>query len=166
MKLMKYLATVAVVALAAPAFAESHLMVSDAYARAASPAAKSGGVFLVIQNHGDTADRLVSAASDVADMTELHTHRVGADGVAQMVKVEEGFEIPAHGNHTLARGGDHVMLMGLKKPLNDGDSVPLTLTFESGKTLDVTVPVDLKRGAEAAGEAPAHSMGHSATHSN
>lgn len=151
MTLMKTLMTaVAVVALAAPAFAESDLAVKDAYARVASPAAQSGGVFMTIENHGDTGDRLTGAASSAAAMVELHTHRAGADGIVQMVKVDEGFAVPAHGSHVLARGADHVMLMGLTKPLNDGDEVALTLSFESGKTLEVTVPVDLKRD-DAAG---------------
>ncbi|MCE6950101.1 copper chaperone PCu(A)C [Cereibacter sphaeroides] len=160
MTLLKALMTAAAVAVAAPAFAESHLSVTDAYARVASPAAKSGGIFMVIENHGDSDDRLTGAASDAAELVELHTHVAGADGVMQMRKVEAGFPVPAHGSHALARGGDHVMLMGLTRPLADGDTVALKLSFESGKTIDLTVPVDLKRDA-AAGQ-----MMHGMTHGN
>ncbi|ODM42599.1 copper chaperone PCu(A)C [Cereibacter johrii] len=137
----------AAVTLALPAFADSELAVTDAYARVASPAAQSGAIFMVIENHGSSDDRLVSVATDAAARAELHTHLAGQDGVVQMVEVTEGFAVPAHGSHALARGGDHVMLMGLAKPLKEGDEVALTLTFESGKVLEVTAPVDLSREA-------------------
>jgi copper(I)-binding protein len=35
----------------------------------------------------------------------------------------------------------HVMLMGLKAPLKDGQSFPLTLTFETAGTIEVMVMV-------------------------
>ncbi|MGP3699148.1 copper chaperone PCu(A)C [Rhodobacter sp. NSM] len=151
------LAAVAVT-FALPAFADSHIAISDPYARVASPAAQSGGIFMTIENHGTSDDRLVSAASEAAKKVELHTHLAGADGVVKMVEVKEGFPVPAHGSHALARGGDHVMLMGLVKPLNDGDEIAVTLTFESGKTIDVTVPVDSQR-ADMASQ-PMHGMTH------
>ena len=47
----------------------------------------------------------------------------------------------------LARGGDHVMLMGLTGPLKDGDSFPLTLTFEHAGNVTVDVVVDSARDA-------------------
>ncbi len=137
----------AAVTFALPAFADSELAVTDAYARVASPAAQSGAIFMVIENHGASDDRLVSAATDAAARAELHTHLAGQDGVMQMVEVKEGFPVPAHGSHALARGGDHVMLMGLTKPLKEGDEIALTLTFESGKVLEVAAPVDTSREA-------------------
>ena len=75
-----------------PAMAEG-IMITDAYARSSSP--KAGAAFLVIENHGEDADRLISAASDVAARVELHTHEIDANGVAKMMEVEEGFAIEA-----------------------------------------------------------------------
>ena len=159
MTLTHLMAAVAALALAGPALAESDLAIRDAYARASAPTARTGAVFMVIENRGDSDDRLTGAASDAAERVELHTHRETADGVMQMMKVDEGFPVPAGGSHALARGGDHVMLMGLTKPLNDGDQVALKLTFESGKEIELAVPVDLRRGAAEPIPAPAHS-GH------
>jgi copper(I)-binding protein len=49
----------------------------------------------------------------------------------------------------LKPGGDHVMLMGLKQPLKEGESFPLILTFEKAGDVQVTVKVE-KAGATGA----------------
>ena len=160
---LKTLLSAAAVAFALPAFAHDGVHVSDAYARVSGPAAKSGAIFLTIENHSAEDDRLLSAATDVAAVAELHTHKETADGVMQMLKVEEGFAVPAGESHVLARGGDHVMLMGLNRSLVDGDIIHLTLTFARGEVVELDVPVDSKRS-----EAPMQDMDgmdHSA-HSN
>lgn len=138
------LAAIAAVSFALPAFAEG-IMVKDAYARASTMMSKSGAAFMVFENMTDNDDRLIAAASDVAERVELHTHLQDANGVMQMVEVKEGFPIPAHGEHALARGGDHVMFLGLNRSLEQGDIVTLTLTFEKAGEMTVEVPVDLER---------------------
>ncbi|MDO6479935.1 copper chaperone PCu(A)C [Shimia thalassica] len=147
------LATVAAIALAAPAFAESMIKVDDPYARVSAKTSKSGAAFMVIENHGDAADQLIDARSDVAKKVELHTHSENADGVMQMLHVPEGFTIPAHGNHMLMRGGDHVMFIGLNQQLEHGDVVTVTLVFEKAGEMTVEIPVDLERK-------PMHGGGH------
>lgn len=124
------------------------IMISDAYARSASPSAKSGAAFLTIMNHGAEDDRLIDASSDIAAKVELHTHIDGGDGVMLMRHDEDGFEIPAGGMHALARGGDHVMFMGLTDPMKQGDVVTVTLTFEKAGEMVVEIPVDLERQAD------------------
>lgn len=132
---------------ATPALSE--IVIKDAYARAASPAAKAGAAFMVIENTGDTDDRLADARSDIAMKVELHTHKADDAGVMQMLHVPEGFVIPAHGSHALARGGDHVMFMGLKGPMVDGETVPVTLVFDDAGEVTLEIPVDLNRKAGA-----------------
>lgn len=158
MNLFKSLVTAAAVVFALPAFAQD-ITVADAYVRVSNPMAKSGGAFMVINNAGAADDRLVSASSDVAEMVQLHTNVQSADGVMQMVEVPEGFVIPAGGSHALARGGDHVMLMGLTRALADGDVVTMTLTFEKAGEITVEVPVDLKR-EDAMGGMQGNGHGH------
>lgn len=140
------LAGLSALALATPAFAD--ITINDAFARSSGMMAKAGAAFFVIENSGDEADRLIDAKSDISKITELHTHKDMGDGVMKMMHVPEGFEVPAHGKHMLARGGDHVMFMGLLKPMNDGDTVTVTLTFEKAGDITVEIPVDLKRGEE------------------
>lgn len=132
--------------LAIPAFADG-LMIKDAYARSSGKSAKAGAAFMQIMNHSDQDDRLVSVASDVAKRVELHTHKDNGEGVMRMIHVEEGFAIPAGGMHALKRGGDHVMFMGLTRPLEQGDTVSVTLTFEKAGEMVVEIPVDLERKA-------------------
>lgn len=129
---------------------EAKIMVMDSYARSSSPSAKSGAIFLELQNHGP-ADRLIGAATDIANMTQLHTHQEDANGVMRMLHVEEGFEVPENGTVMLKRGGKHVMLMGLSAPLLEGTTVLLTLTFENAGEITVNVPVDLSRKPGAHG---------------
>ncbi len=135
-------------ALAAPmAFAgcDGGITVQDAYARVSSKLAKAGAIFMVVENHGCTDDRITGAKTDVAMKTALHTHKIGADGIAHMMAIEGGVPLPAGGEAVFARGHDHVMLMGLKHPLVDGDTIKLTLMFEKAAPVTVTVPVDNER---------------------
>ena len=131
------------VSLAAPAAAE--MIVEDAYARSSSPKAKAGAAFMILKNTGDTEDRLIAAKSVAAKRVELHTHIENSEGVMQMREVEDGFVVPAGGMHTLARGGDHVMFMGLTGSWVDGDSLSVTLVFENAGEMQVEIPIDLQR---------------------
>ena len=94
-------------------------------------------VYMVIENQGDTADRLVSvqADPDLVGVTELHQTTVNDQGVAQMRPVTDGLEIPAGGSVTLEPGSYHVMLMDLQGDLVEGETLSVTLTFESGETI-------------------------------
>ena len=130
-------------ALASPAFGE--ITISDAYARSASPMAKSGAVFLVLHNSGPGDDRLIGAASDAATRVELHSHVDQGNGVMQMRHAEDGFAIAAGATHALQRGGDHGMFMGLTGPWKQGDTIALTLTFEDASEISLDIPVDLTR---------------------
>ncbi len=128
-----------------PVFAE--IVISDAYARSASPNAKSGAAFMQIMNTGDTDDRLIDVRTDVAKRSELHTH-IMEDGVAHMIHVEEGFALPAGGMTMLERGGKHVMMMGLNGPFVDGESITVTFVFEQAGEMDVDIIIDLERMPE------------------
>jgi copper(I)-binding protein len=137
--------------LATPSFAE--ILVEDAYARSSGAMGRSGAAFMVIRNTGAEDDRLVAATSDISQRVELHTHKETDDGVMRMMEVEEGFPIPAGGMHALARGGDHVMFMGLNEAMEQGDTVTVTLTFEKAGDMELEIPVDLER-------MDGHGMGH------
>lgn len=129
----------AVACFAVPALAHDGVHIVDPYAITGGA---SGAVFFTVENHQAQDDRLILAQTDAAEMVGLHTHIAGADGVMQMREVPDGFVIPANGDHVLARGGDHVMLMGLTRDVKDGDMIQLTLTFERAGIVQVDVPVD------------------------
>ena len=144
MTLLKSLLAATAMVVALPAFAQD-ITITDAYARTSGMMAKSGAAFMVIENQGSTDDRLIAASADFAKKVELHTHRESTDGVMQMVEVPEGFAVAAGQSHALARGGDHVMFMGLTRSLNQGDVLTVTLTFEKAGEMAIEVPVDLNR---------------------
>ncbi|KAA8609487.1 copper-binding protein [Salipiger aestuarii] len=144
-------------ALAFATVAQADIVVRDAYARSAMANAPTGAAFMILENTGDSADRLIGVRSDAAHRVELHTHIADANGIMQMTEVEDGFPIPAHGKHALQRGGDHVMFMGLTSPFEQGASVAVTLTFENAGDVAVDIPVDLDRKPAQGG---AHGDGH------
>jgi len=115
------------------------LLIASPWARATPGAAPTGAVYLRIENHGASGDKLVAAAAPVADSVMLHT-QVVKNGVAQMRPVD-GIDIAAGTAAELKPGGSHIMLMGLHQPLRKSDVFPLTLTFEHAGKLEVQVYV-------------------------
>jgi copper(I)-binding protein len=124
------------------------ITVSQPWARATPGGATVGGAFLEIKAAPGVADRLVAVKSPVAGAAELHNH-IMEGGVAKMRRVDD-IKVPAGGSVSLKPGGYHVMLIDLKQPLKEGDSVPLTLVFDKAGKLDVDVMVE-----EAEAQAPA-----------
>mgnify|MGYP002716523020 FL=1 len=139
--------TLAALAVLTPvtALAQEGLAIRDAYVRSANP--RTAAAFMVVENHGAADCRLTGVSSDAAERVELHTH-AEQDGVMKMQKIEGGIDIPAGADHALARGGDHVMLMGLTKPLADGDTVALALDFGPCGTQQVEAALDNDRAEE------------------
>ncbi len=126
------------------------LTIETPWTRATPGQAKAGGGFLKVTNHGPEADRLVSASSPRAGMTEIHEMAV-KDGIMTMREMEGGLEVPAGETLELKPGGYHVMFMKLKAPFVEGETVPVTLTFEKAGSVDITMPV-----SKAGSKMPAH----------
>ena len=132
------LALAAILAPATGAFASS-VMVMKAYARAsATPNAETGAAYVSLMAHGE-ADRLVAVSTPAAKMAGLH-ETVLQDGVMKMQHVD-ALDIPANGQLRMKPGGYHIMLMGLAKPLKEGDEIELTLTFEKAGEMKVKAKV-------------------------
>jgi len=132
-------------ATAKPVASVGDIAIAAPFARATP--VKVGGAFMVLRNSGKADDKLVKAASPVAEHVELHEH-VMEDGAMRMRPVD-GVPVPAGGSTALQPGGYHVMLIGLKQPLKEGERFPLTLTFEKAGTVTIEVPV-VKPGATGA----------------
>ena len=139
--ILKSAFAVALIAMALPAFAQgANITVEKPYARATPGGAQNGAAYMMIANKASTPDRLVGAASDVAAQAQVHEMSMD-NGVMKMRELTDGLAIPAGGSVTLKPGSYHVMLLGLKKPLVAGDSIPLTLKFEKAGNISITVPV-------------------------
>ena len=151
MKLRSLLAaTLAAASIGAAAhdFKAGPIRIDHPYARATVPGQPNGGGFLKLSNEGPTADKLVAATSARAGSIELHTMRMEGD-VMRMRQVD-AIELPAGGSVELKPGGMHLMFIGLKAPLRNGDTFPMTLRFEKAGEVVVTVNVEVPQTAEPA----------------
>ncbi len=111
------------------------LVITQAWSRATPGGAKIAGGFLTIENKGAAPDRLVSGSGDFAGKVEIHEMAMN-NGVMTMRPLDKGLAIEPGKTVKLAPGGHHLMLMDLKKPLKQGDKVPLTLEFEKAGKVD------------------------------
>ncbi|TRX73895.1 copper chaperone PCu(A)C [Pseudomonas mangiferae] len=149
----------AVFGLSAAALAHEYqagaLHIDHPWARAMPAVAPTAAAYLVVHNHGEQADRLLGADTPRADKVEIHRH-VHQNGLMKMEAVDGGVEIPAGGELKVTPGDYHLMLFGLKQPLEDGQRFPMTLHFQ--KAGDVTVDIAVQKDAPAPA-APADS-GH------
>ena len=113
--------------------------IERAYARASIPNVPNSAAFFVIKNNSDKDIAITSANSDIAKKNELHTH-IKENKMMKMMKIEK-LVVPAKSSLELKSGGDHVMLMGLKKELKVGDEISLELSFSDGDKKSIKVPV-------------------------
>ena len=121
-------------------YALKSLKIDHPFARATPPGAKVAGVFVSVENTGSQSDRLLSVATPMAGVAELHEMRVDA-GVMRMRDVA-ALEVRPGEKLQLKPSGYHVMLSELKQPLKVGDRFPLTLTFQNAGAVEVSVWVE------------------------
>ncbi|MBK8891370.1 MAG: copper chaperone PCu(A)C [Dechloromonas sp.] len=139
MKRLSVLAAGLLFSVAVLAGAADNVSVQDPYVRLAPPNAPATGAFMVIKNNGDKDVKVVKADNPMSKATELHTH-LNEGGVMKMRPVA-AIEIKAKGEAVLKPGGLHVMLIDLKAAMQEGDSVPITLTFDDGSSKQVDAKV-------------------------
>ena len=125
---------------------QAGIQVDHVWSRAAL-AGHEGAVYLTITDRG-TPDTLTGAATPVAAEASLH-QSIDDHGVMKMrpvsaLPIEPGKPV------TLAPGGYHIMLMGLKQALKQGDSFPITLSFAKAGQVTATATVE-KAGATMPG---------------
>ena len=131
--------TVAALIAGAALAAARPLAIEDPWARPTPPAARTGAGYLTVRSAGP-ADRLVGAASPVAERVEVHEMSMDG-GIMRMRPLPEGVAVPAGGAVTLRPGGVHLMFMGLKAPLKEGETVPVTLRFQRAGEVAVGLKV-------------------------
>ncbi len=137
---MRVLLALSLLALpAAGAAAAKDVSVAAPQVRASLGRAPNTAAYAVVRNAGARPDQLVSASCSCAARVELHTHRMDG-GVGRMTRVP-ALVVPARGQLALAPGRAHLMLIGLKRPLRDGEGQALTLVFERAGAVSATFAV-------------------------
>jgi copper(I)-binding protein len=127
-------------------YGKGDLQVRHPWARATPPGARIAAVYLEIRNSGAAPDRVIGAATPVAERVELHVMSV-SNGVMKM-RERPDFEVPARQRLVLQPGGSHLMIVGIKKPFAKGDRIPLTLRFERAGEVAIELevqPADSRR---------------------
>jgi copper(I)-binding protein len=146
----RILAIAAVAAIAVASGASAHeyqlraLRIDHPFARATPPGARSGGVYLSVENKGDRTDRLLTVSTPVAGTAVLPQMVMDA-GVMRMRAVA-GVDVKPGDRLVLQPGAYHVMLTDLKRPLQAGETFPLTLGFEKAGSIKVDVEVESMAG--------------------
>jgi copper(I)-binding protein len=135
------------------------IAIEKPFSRATPGGAQVAAGYMTIVNKGAVADRLIAVASPAADKVQVHEMSMDG-GVMKMRELPNGLPIEAGKSVSLAPGGYHLMMMGLKAPLKAGDKVPVTLTFEKAGKVDVTLEVQSIGGARPGMAMPPDASGH------
>ncbi len=135
-------------ALAQPgAGAPASVAIEGAWVRAMPPGQSVTAAYLRAINRGTVGLKITGASSDVADRVEMHrTQEV--DGRVRMQRLDHVL-LPAGGEAQFAPGGAHLMLLGLPRMPETGESVHLCLQLDIGET--VCTEATVRRATPAPG---------------
>ncbi len=133
-----------------------NLTISSAWTRATPKGAPVGAGYLTITNNGSAPDRLVGGTSEVAGSFEIHEMTMD-NGVMRMRPVAQGLELKPGATIALKPGGNHVMFIGLKSQLVQGQHIKATLAFEKAGKVEVDFSVESIGAQSASGhDMPGH----------
>ena len=117
----------------------SGIDVEAPWARATPGGAQTGAAYMEILNKGPTADRLLGATTPVARTVQFHSV-TEENGISRMHEMP-AIDIAPGASVVFKPGGMHMMLVGLKGPLKEGETIRITLEFRQAGRLDVDLPV-------------------------
>jgi periplasmic copper chaperone A len=129
------------------------LQISDA--RVGAPTGPNAAMYFTARG-ADEADSLRSATTDVAGEIQIHETVVGDEGTMSMRPVPR-LELAAGGQLVLEPGGYHLMLVDVE-PLEVGDSISVTLTWEVAG--EMIVEVEVVDPSDTMGEESEHTEDH------
>jgi len=131
------LATASVVP--AQEFRSGDIVISNPWSRATPKGSKVGAGYLVIENRGTRADRLLGGSVEAAASFEIH-EVVVEDGVMKMRQLKD-IELPPGASVEAKPGGRHIMFVGLSHPLAAGAKAKGALQFEHAGRIEVEFEV-------------------------
>jgi len=116
--------------------------ITNAYARGSIPGSKNSALFMKIKNLTEQNLTIIDVqAKEVAKKTELHTTiKDQKTGILRMQKVKE-IVVEAKKTAEFKSGGDHVMLLDLKKELKENDDFEASVSFKEIEPVKFTVKV-------------------------
>jgi len=117
------------------------ITIKHPWTRATPRGASVGAGYFTLTNTGSTPDRLTGATAAAADHVEMHQMSM-VDGVMRMRPVKDGIELKPGETVEFKSNAFHLMMIDLKAPLQQGQRVKGTLTFEKAGTVDIEFAVE------------------------
>lgn len=121
-------------------FAASDITVEHPWARPTMGEMRTSAAYMELTNIGKQPEVLLSISTPIAEHASLHS-TVVRDDISRMIAIDN-LSLPTKEKVSFVPGGLHIMLMGIKKPLQKGDSFPLTLHFLEDKEVEIQVLVE------------------------
>ncbi|WP_043846670.1 copper chaperone PCu(A)C [Roseivivax marinus] len=118
----------------------AEVVVENAWARASIGTSRPGAAYMEVRNGGDEPVTLTALRTDLATMPEVHRTATDEQGVSSMSPAGRIVIAPSE-TVAFEPGGLHAMLMQLQRPMKEGETFPLTLTFSDGGETTVEVPI-------------------------
>ena len=119
---------------------------------------KNTAAFMTVVNTTDKNKKIVRAESEQARAVELHEHTMEG-GMMQMKPVPH-VNVPAKSETSFNPDGYHIMLIGLKKKLSEGEKIKITIHFDDGEKAPVEFTVKSDKSAAPAMDHSLHGAGH------
>jgi copper(I)-binding protein len=126
---------------------EPDIKVDGAWMRAVPPSVSDTAIYLTITNLGKSTVVLTGGKTAIADSVEPMITTKSGEGTKQELGMAsvDSLEVPPGGKLVLEPGGNHLMVMGLKKHPVEGEKVNLTITLEPGDhQIRLEIPVSRK----------------------
>ncbi len=119
--------------------------VDNAWLRAGPPNANMLAAYATLTNESDQDLTLVGADSDAFGMTEIH-RTIEVDGVFKM-REQKALPIASGESLTMAPGGLHIMLMMPQQSIEVGQTVEITLKYETveGESFNQSIAFPVKK---------------------
>lgn len=134
-----HLAVLLLVLLILDVGAQAPVVADHAWARQPARSRDVTAVYAVLRNTTAEPMHVVSGVSAIAASVELH--EMTMDGAMMRMRRVHDIVVPAHGTVELKPGGLHLMVFGLRRPLNRGERLPLILRLADGGTVALDAEV-------------------------
>jgi copper(I)-binding protein len=99
----------------------------------------TGAAYVTLINGGDSDDHLLGVSSPVAESAQFHVES-NDNGMMTMARLAT-VALPRGTPVLFKPSGLHIMLLGLRRQLKEGETVPLVFRFERAATVNVSARV-------------------------
>jgi copper(I)-binding protein len=93
-------------------------------------------LYFTLENNGSEADTLYAVETDIAKMVQIH--ETYSSGDVMGMREIGNIIIEAESSVKLEPGGMHIMVMRLKKDINNGDEIEFKLHFRKAGEISIT----------------------------